>query len=181
MKGPISWQSKGGCCIPTMKSPPRSDVAWSSSGRSWGSRRCRQERGKPATAAIRSARGACSGREIRQGRLRVRTHRGGWTARTTVRMSVIIPGRGAGGPSHLCWRLAALFRNSEHPVLAPDGAVSDICQRLRRAILVEGIRLSVGTYCWTFHRSADKLRPSPSYSRRRDRDNCVRNLITYEM
>ena len=26
-----------------------------------------------------------------------------------------------------------------------------------------------------------KLRPCPSYSRRRDRINCVRNLITYEM
>ena len=26
-----------------------------------------------------------------------------------------------------------------------------------------------------------KLRPCPSYSRRRDRNNCVRNLITYEM
>ena len=30
--------------------------------------------------------------------------------------------------------------------------------RLRRTIHAEGIRLSVGTYCWTFHRSADKLR-----------------------
>ena len=26
-----------------------------------------------------------------------------------------------------------------------------------------------------------KLRPCPSYSRCRDRDNCVRNLITYKM
>ena len=72
--------------------------------------------------------------------------------------------------------LAAPFRNSEHTVLAPDGAVSDICQRLHRTILVEGVRLSVGTYCWTFHRSADKLRPCPSYSRRRGRINLVPNF-----
>ena len=43
--------------------------------------------------------------------------------------------------------------------------------------LDEGIRLSVGTYCWTFHRSADKLRPCPSYSRRRDRINLVPNHL----
>ena len=66
-------------------------------------------------------------------------------------------------------------------MLAPNGAVFDICQRLRRTILAEGIRLSVGTYCWTFHRSADKLRPCPSYSTRRDRNNFVRSLIMYEM
>ena len=52
--------------------------------------------------------------------------------------------------------------------------------RLRRTILDEGIRLSVGTYCWTFHRSADKLRPCPSYSGRRDRINLVPNLIRYK-
>ena len=64
-----------------------------------------------------------------------------------------------------CWRLTA-----------PSWTVWPSVPRLRREILDEGIRLTVGTYCWTFHRSADKLRPCPSYSRRRDRNNCVRNF-----
>ena len=54
-----------------------------------------------ATVGIRLVQGACLGRGTRQGHLRVWALKGGWTARNTVRMSVIIPGRGAGGPSHL--------------------------------------------------------------------------------
>ena len=78
------------------------------------------------TAAIRLPQGACLGRGSHRGRLPVRAHRGGRKVRTTVRMSVIIPGRGAGGPNHLCWRLAAPSWTSEHIVLAPHGAVSDM-------------------------------------------------------
>ena len=60
------------------------------------------------------------------------------------------------------------------------GQMGQCVSRLRRVILDEGIRLSVGTYCWTFHRSADKLCPCPSYSRRRDRIDLVPNLIRYK-
>ena len=56
------------------------------------------------------------------------------------------------------------------------GQMGQCVSWLRRVILDEGIRLSVGTYCWTFHRSADKLRPCPSYSRRRDRINLGPNF-----
>ena len=62
-----------------------------------------------------------------------------------------------------------------------DGQYEQFVPRLRRETLDEGIGLSVGTYCWTFHHSADKLRSCPSYNRRRGRNNCVRNLITYGM
>ena len=107
MKRWTSWLSRGGCGIHTMKIPPRNDAALSSSGRSWGSRRCLLGRGRPATVGFRIAQGACLGRGIRQGHLRVWALKGGWTARNAVRMSVIIPGRGARWLSHLWWRLAA--------------------------------------------------------------------------
>ena len=80
----------------------------------------------------------------------------------------------------MSWRLAVPLRSFEHIVLAPNGAVFNICQRLRRTILAEGIRLALGTYCWTFYRSADKLRPCRSYSGCKDRINLVPNLIRYK-
>ena len=39
--------------------------------------------------------------------------------------------------------------------------------------------LSVGTYCWTFHRSADMLQPCLSYNGCKDRTNLGPNLIRY--
>ena len=67
MKRRTSWLSRGDYGIHTMKTPSRNAAALSSSGRSWGSRRCLMGRGRPATVGIRIAQGACSGRRVHPG------------------------------------------------------------------------------------------------------------------
>ena len=127
MKRRARWQSRGDCSIRIMRTPSRNDAALSSSGRSWGSRRCLLGRGRPATVGILMAQGACLGRGVHPEQLRVWARWGGRTAMNTVRMSLIITGRGARGWSNLWWRLTAPCWNCAQFVLARDGAVLNNC------------------------------------------------------